>query len=195
MILYLHGFRSSPASQKAQQLLDAMSARGLSSEVACPALSHDPALAIAQAEALIARHAGKVTVMGSSLGGFYATYLAEKHGLRAALVNPAVLTDFSPEEYIGPHSNLYTGEVFQFTAEHVGQLRTMDVLRPTPERYLLLLEKGDEVLDWREAAQRYEGAEQIVLEGGDHSFTRFADYLPKLLAFAGVGGESVAART
>lgn len=186
MILYLHGFRSSPASAKAQQLLAEMAARGWAERIACPALSHVPAEAIAQAEALIAAQPDEVTLIGSSLGGFYATWLAEKHGLRAALVNPAVLTDLPPDDFLGPHSNLYTGEVFEFTTLHVEQLKALDVLRPTPARYLLLLEKGDEVLDWRQAAERYTGAEQIVLEGGDHGFSRFADYLPKLLAFAGL---------
>ena len=185
MILYLHGFRSSPASVKAQQLLAAMAARGFADQVACPALSHVPAVAIAQAESLIAASATPVTLIGSSLGGFYATWLAEKHDLRAALVNPAVLTDLPPEDFIGPHSNLYTGEIFEFTHAHVEQLRGLDALEPTPARYLLLLEQGDEVLDWRQAALRYAGAEQIVLPGGDHGFTRFAEYLPRLLAFAG----------
>jgi uncharacterized protein len=186
MILYLHGFRSSPASAKAQMLLAEMATRGWTDRIVCPALSHIPAQAIAQAEAVIAAHPGEVTLIGSSLGGFYATWLAEKHDLRPALVNPAVLTDLPPGDFLGPHSNLYTGEVFEFTTLHVEQLRALDVLRPTPARYLLLLEKGDEVLDWRQAAERYAGAEQIVLEGGDHGFSRFADYLPKLLAFAGL---------
>jgi predicted esterase YcpF (UPF0227 family) len=186
MILYLHGFRSSPASAKAQQLLAEMAGRGWADRIACPALSHVPTEAIAQAEAVIAANAGQVTLIGSSLGGFYATWLAEKHGLRAALVNPAVLTDLPPDDFLGPHSNLYTDEVFEFTMEHVEQLRSLDVLRPTPARYLLLLEKGDEVLDWRKAAVRYAGAEQFLVEGGDHGFSRFAEYLPKLLAFAGL---------
>jgi len=185
VILYLHGFRSSPASVKARQLGDYMAARGLAHRFACPALSPVPALAIAQAEALIAAADSPVTVVGSSLGGYYATWLAERHDLRAVLINPAVVAHLSLADYLGPQSNLYTGEVFELTPEHIAQLRAMEIAAPTPQRYLLLVEEGDEVLDYRQAVARYAGARQVVLPGGDHSFTRFADYCPAILAFAG----------
>ena len=183
-ILYLHGFRSSPASWKIRQMGEALAARGLGSRFDCPALSHVPQEAIAQAEAIIAARPGPVTLVGSSLGGYYATWLAEKHGLRAALINPAVVAPLSLHDYIGPQTNLYSGEVFDFTAAHIEQLRALEAPTITPERYLLLVETGDEVLDYRQAVSRYAGCRQIVLDGGDHSFTRFADYLPQILEFA-----------
>lgn len=184
-ILYLHGFRSSPASFKARAVAEAMAARGLQERFFCPVLSHEPRQAMAQAEAILAVE-GPLTLVGSSLGGFYATWLAERHGLRAVLVNPAVLAHLSLADYVGPQTNLYTGEEFQFTREHVAQLQAMEVADLRPERYWLLVEEGDEVLDYRQAVARYRDARQTVLAGGDHSFTRFVDFVPQILEFAGL---------
>lgn len=189
MILYLHGFRSSPQSVKARQLGAWMAARGLAHRFVCPALSHVPGEAIAQAEGVIARADSPVTVVGSSLGGYYATWLAERHRLRAVLINPAVVAHLSLADYVGEQSNLYTGETFQFTAEYVAQLERLEVARISPERYFLLVETGDEVLDYRQAVARYAGARQVVLPDGDHSFTRFIDYLEPIAAFAGESRE------
>ncbi len=182
-ILYLHGFCSSPESWKAKVLGDAMRARGLSERFFCPALSPVPNEAIAQAEAIIAAHNGELTLVGSSLGGYYATWLAEKHDLRAALVNPAVVAPLSLNAYIGTQKNLHTGETFEFTVGHIDQLRALECAVITPARYLLLVETGDEVLDYREAVRRYAGCRQDVFAGGDHSFTRFPDLLPQLFEF------------
>jgi predicted esterase YcpF (UPF0227 family) len=189
MILYLHGFRSGPQSFKARATSAYLDARGLSEHFLCPALPFDPAAAIALAESQIldAKAAGRpVTLVGSSLGGYYATWLAERHDLNAALINPAVLAHVSLAEYIGPQTHFYTDETFDFTVAHIDTLRRLEVARPSPERYLLLVEKGDEVLDWRQAAERYAGCRQVILDGGDHSFTRFADYLPAIARFAGL---------
>ena len=114
-ILYLHGFCSSPESWKAKVLGEAMRARGLADRFFCPALSPVPNEAIAQAEAMIEARDDELTLVGSSLGGYYATYLAEKHDLRAALVNPAVVAPLSLHAYIGTQKNLHTGETFEFT--------------------------------------------------------------------------------
>ena len=189
MLLYLHGFRSSPQSWKARLLGEAMAARGLADAFVCPMLPDRPAEAIALAEDLIrpAQTAGRPVVLaGSSLGGYYATWLAEKHGLKAILINPAVAAPTSLADYLGPQTNLYTGEVFVFTAAHIAELEALQVPRITPSRYLLLVETGDEVLDYREAVVRYAGAAQRVFEGGDHSFTRFPEMIPQLLEFAGI---------
>ena len=185
-ILYLHGFCSSPASLKARLLADTLAARGLGQRLFCPALSHIPDDAIAQAEAIIADQGQSLTLVGSSLGGFYATWLAEKHDLQAVLINPAVVAPVSLDEFIGTQTNLYTGESFEFTPVHIEQLRALEAARLTPERYLLMVETGDEVLDYRHAVARYAGCRQIVLEGGDHSFTHFPDLLPQLLEYCGL---------
>lgn len=185
-ILYLHGFCSSPQSWKARLLAETLEARGQGDRLFCPFLSHVPDVAIAQAEEIIARQDGPLTLVGSSLGGFYATWLAEKHDLRAVLVNPAVVAPISLEKYLGTQTNLHTRETFEFTTEHIAQLRALDVARVTPSRYLLLVETGDEVLDYRQAVARYAGCRQIVLDGGDHSFTRFPACLPQLIEFCGL---------
>ena len=190
MILYLHGFRSSPASIKARMLAAHMQARGLGELFRCPTLPPAPAEAIALLEDEITRirAAGHApTLVGSSLGGYYATWLAEKHNLRAVLVNPSVVSYLSLAPYLGEQTNLYTGERFLFTEEHIDQLRALEPpARLDPHRYWLLVETGDEVLDYRQAVERYAGARQTVLAGGDHGFSRWADYLDEVLHFAGL---------
>ena len=186
-ILYLHGFCSSPASWKVRLLAAALDSRGQRDRLFCPALSHVPVEAMAQAEAIIAAQRGRpLTLVGSSLGGYYASWLAEKHDLRAVLINPAVVAPVSLDTLVGTQTNLHTGESFEFTAEHIAQLRNLEAPRITPERYLLLVETGDEVLDYRQAVARYAGCRQIVLDGGDHSFTRFPDLLPQLFEYCGL---------
>jgi uncharacterized protein len=187
MIVYLHGFNSTPQSKKATFLRDHLAARGLADEYACPALPHRPAQAIAVIEALLARERGRsITLLGSSLGGFYATYLAEKHGLRAVLVNPAVYPQRDLAQYLGPQQNLYSGERYELTVDHVRELEALAVERVHPERYLLLVETGDEVLDYREAVARYAGARQVVVAGGDHTLQSFPRHLPLVFEFAGL---------
>lgn len=180
----MHGFRSSPASWKARVLHDHLATLGRADCLVCPALSHVPSIAIAQAEAMITASDEPLTLLGSSLGGYYATWLAEKHDLRAVLINPAVVAPLSLSAYLGPQTNLYTGEAFELTNEHIVELQAIEAPKITPSRYLLLVETGDEVLDYRQALACYAGCHQIVLEGGDHSFTRFPDYLPQILEFS-----------
>ena len=190
MIVYLHGFRSSPQSSKAQRLKARMAALGLGDLFWCGQLPPSPRAAIALAERQIAaaRAAGApVTVVGSSLGGYYATHLTEKHRLKAVLVNPAVVAHLSLAGFVGPQTNLYSGETFDFKPDYIEELRALEVPRISrPQDFLLLAETGDEVLDYRQAVAKYSGARQIVLEGGDHSFTRWDDYLDTVLEFAGV---------
>ena len=190
MIVYLHGFRSSPQSSKAQRLKARMAALGLGDLFWCGQLPPSPRAAIALAERQIAaaRAPGApVTVVGSSLGGYYATHLAEKHGLRAVLVNPAVVAHLSLAEFVGTQTNLYTGEAFEFRPEYLDELRALEVpVISRPQDFLLLAETGDEVLDYRQAVAKYAGCRQVVLEGGDHSFTRWDDCLDAILEFAGL---------
>lgn len=186
MILYLHGFTSGPQSHKAQALGARMRERGLGEKFVCPQLPASPREAIALAKDLIVRH-GVTTVVGSSLGGYYATYLAETFDLKAMLVNPAVVAHLSLQKYIGPQRWLYTGEAFDFGLEQIEELRAIEVpVLSKPERFWLLVEEGDETLDYRNAVSRYAGARQTVLPGGDHSFTRWNDYLDPILEFAGL---------
>jgi predicted esterase YcpF (UPF0227 family) len=187
MIVYLHGFNSSPQSHKAQVLARFMAERGLGAHYACPALPPLAAEAIAVIEALMARHAGaRFCFLGSSLGGYYATYLAEEHGAQAVLVNPAIEPHVGLRACLGEQKNLHTGAPYQLTETHLRAWQALRVPRITPSRYLLLVETGDEVLDYRRAVARYQGAEQVVIEGGDHSLQSFPQHLPRILAFAGL---------
>ena len=194
MIVYLHGFRSAPASIKAQALKSRMLERGHGERFWCEQLPVSPRAAIALAEAEIARarSAGlQPTVVGSSLGGYYATWLAESHALRAVLVNPAVVAPLELEAFVGIQDNLYTGEHFEFTRAHIDELRAFETVAITqPERYWLLAETGDEVLDYRHAVSKYADARQTILDGGDHSFSRWHDYLDAVIDFAGLGMEN-----
>ncbi len=187
LIVYLHGFTSGPQSRKVQALAARMAQHGLADRLICPQLKASPAASIALIEDLLQKvGAGKTaTLVGSSLGGYYATWLAEKHQLKAVLVNPAVVAAIELERYLGPQTWLYSGESFEFTRQYIAELRALEV--PTladPSRYWLLAEEGDETLDYRQAVARYTGARQTVLPGGDHSFTRWDDYLDEILAFA-----------
>lgn len=182
MIIYLHGFNSSPQSHKAQVLARYLAERGRASEYACPALPPLASEALRLVEAMLP--AGPVCFVGSSLGGFYATYLAEKHKARAVLINPAIEPHVGLRAYLGPQKNLYTGVPYELTEAHLREWQQLYVPRITPGRYLLLVETGDEVLDYREAVRRYAGAEQVVIPGGDHSLRSFPQHLTRILAFA-----------
>lgn len=181
MLVYLHGFNSSPESHKAQVLRRFMAERGLEHEYACPALPPLAADAMRAIQPLIAR---RPCFLGSSLGGFYATYLAEKHGLKAVLINPAIDPHIGLRAYLGPQKNLHSGEPYELTEEHLREWQALYVERVTPRRYLLIVETGDEVLDYRRAVERYAGAEQVVVPGGDHSLQSFPQHLPRILDFA-----------
>jgi predicted esterase YcpF (UPF0227 family) len=188
-IVYLHGFRSSPASVKATELRAAVDALppGTRPTLHIPDLQCGPASAIAHVARLVEGAQEPVTVVGSSLGGYYATHLAERYGSRAVLINPAVRPYDDLQPYLGIQTNLYTGEAFEVTMAHFAELRALRVARITrPARYCLMVETGDEVLDYREAVAFYAGAWQYVRGGGDHAFTDYAAQIPAILRFAGV---------
>ncbi len=187
MILYLHGLNSSPNSHKARLLTARMAELGLAGRLLIPLLSHDPASTIAEVERQLTALNRSVTLIGSSLGGFYATWLAEKHGLKAVLVNPAVEAPRLARQWLGPQKNYYSGEEWMLTEAHVAALDAMDVPAIThPERYLLLVESGDEVLDSQRAVEKFSGARQIVVPGGDHGCASFAGHIDTILRFAGL---------
>ena len=183
MIVYLHGFNSSPQSHKAQVLGQYLRQRWLGAEFACPTLPPSALDAVRAVKEVVG--GAQPCYVGSSLGGYYATYLVERYGGRAVLINPAIDPHVGLRAYLGPQKNLYTGEPYELTQEHLEQWRGLYLPRITPSRYLLLVETGDEVLDYRQAVQRYAGAEQIVVEGGDHSLRSFPEHLERILRFAG----------
>ncbi|MBC3917657.1 alpha/beta fold hydrolase [Undibacterium sp. CY18W] len=185
MILYLHGFRSSPDSYKARVMREHMQALGRADEIVCPELSPSPLLAIQQAEALLAgQDPRQVNIIGSSLGGYYATWLAEKYGCKAVLLNPAVKPPRDLESYVGVTTYYHSDRIFEFKADYVAELRSLAVEQISkPERYFLIAATGDEVLDWHEMVAHYPDAKQYVIDGSDHGIAEFAEYLDMVMAF------------
>jgi predicted esterase YcpF (UPF0227 family) len=186
-IVYLHGFASSPKSTKARLLGEFLARRAPEVEYLVPALDARPAQAISQ---VLWHCLGKapetLTLMGSSLGGFYAIAAAEKLGCRAVLLNPVVRAHEALASQLGRRENLYTGESFELTRAHLDELRALAVAAVTrPERYWLIAEKGDELLDWREMAAFFAGGRQTIAEGGSHALDSFAEHLEGIAAFAG----------
>jgi predicted esterase YcpF (UPF0227 family) len=193
MILYLHGFRSSPQSNKARLLAQRMRELGRADEYVCPQLPASPraamALALGLAQALTrAQPAGQLCIIGSSLGGFYATALAERLGCRAALLNPAVWPMPTLEQQVGISVDYHTGAPFEFKPEYIGELAELAVGKITqPQRYFLLAASGDEVLDCQSMLAHYPGAHTHLIDGGDHAISDFAQYLDPVLQFCDRG--------
>jgi len=194
-ILYLHGFRSSPSSFKGRMMELALAERGLSPIWAAPQLPASPKAAIDLALDLaldqLADPAGPdgdpagLTIIGSSLGGYYATSLAEHLGCKAVLLNPAVnaARDLAPA--VGEHRMYHSDAPFVFLPEYLDELAALHTGPLTHlQRYFLIAATGDEVLDWREMRERYAGCQQHIVQGSDHGLSNFAELLPEVLAFA-----------
>lgn len=188
-LLYIHGLNSSALSKKAIQLIALMQSLGLSEQLRVPELHHHPRRAMVQLESAIAE-LGRPLLVGSSLGGYYATHLAERHGLKAVLINPAVNPHQLFDGFVGPQQNFYTGETWELTQDHVHALAELQVPAPhDPQRYQVWLQTGDETLDYRRAETFYRACALRIQAGGDHSYQGFAAQLPGLLSFAGFAPE------
>ena len=159
--------------------------RGEAARFICPQLPPSPKEAFALLQHLVAGKASDgFAVVGSSLGGFYATALAEATGCRAVLINPAVWPARDLAKYIGEQRAWHSEDRFYFRPEYIEELQALTVARITqPQRYLLLAATGDEVLDWREMTARYEGAHQHVIEGSDHALSDFEQYIDEVVRF------------
>jgi predicted esterase YcpF (UPF0227 family) len=196
-LIYLHGFNSSPQSTKARQMVARVAALPALSRpcIDVPALPPHPERAIADVCALIERGGPEgLTLIGSSLGGYYATWLAERYtatGVRAVLINPTTGPAADLRPYLGPQRNLYTGAEYALTEDHLRQFLALQVKRITrPERYYLMVQSGDEVLDYRLAIAHYARAFQLVLGGGDHAFRDFERHIDSILQFAGIASST-----
>ena len=186
-LLYLHGFRSSPQSTKAQHMAEVM--RAFPHVVwSCPPLPPSPQEAAALITQLTQDWPDSCAVMGSSLGGFYATWLANQRPCRLVLINPAVDPARDLARHIGEQTHWHDpSTTFYFAPHYVQELQALTCgALDDPKRCLVFIAKGDEVLDWREMHQRYPGAHQVVLEGGDHALSDFADHVPRVLSFLGL---------
>ena len=185
-LLYLHGFRSSPQSNKARILGDHIAAQHSRVRWWCPQLPPSPR----EATALIAEGIANwprqtMAVVGSSLGGYYASWVAQLARCKSVMINPAVNPARDLERHIGEQSSWHEPEdVFDFRPEYIDELRLLDTRNLTaaaPE--MVLIAQGDEVLDWREMSERYPHALQLVQEGGDHALTDFPQYLDRIDEF------------
>lgn len=185
MIIYLHGWNSSAVSTKAQQTVEYCAKHNV--ECIAPTLDTRASVAIEQVSTILKKRSGQHTLVGSSMGGFYTTWLCENNpDLRGVLINPAVKL----AEKLAPYentdqTNYHTNQSYLFTTQHLDEMRALEVSTIThPHRYLLMVQKGDELLDYREAVNYYEGAEHIVEEGGDHMFVGYENHLKKVIDFA-----------
>lgn len=188
-VLYLHGFNSGSGSPKARLMREACAGinhHGRELPCLAPQLSHRPRAALAIAEAALQKLGPNTLVVGSSMGGFLASCLAERFDLAAVLINPAVQPARLVDEWLGADFvNEYTGERFIIETLHHDELSELMPERLTPERYLLLIGSADETLDCRDALKAYAGCRTLIVPGDDHGFSQFADHLPAVFAHGG----------
>lgn len=183
-ILYIHGFNSSPLSTKSQLTKQYLIDHQIGIEFHCPQLLNSPKAAIEQLEDIIAANPdNEWYVMGSSLGGFFSTYLSEKYQLKAILINPAVKPFELLVDYIGEQVNPYTEDVYQVTEQHMIDLKKLFEEKITKKHYMVMVQTGDEVLDYQQAVERYQNCHLIVQPDGDHSFINFKIMLPAIMKF------------
>ena len=189
-LLYLHGFRSSPRSTKARMVGERVAAAHPEVTWWCPQLPPSPAEAMRQVMDGIAEWPrDRMGVIGSSLGGFYATYVAQVCECRAVLLNPAVDPARDLKKYVGEQASWHDPEErFYFDPRFIDELRLLEVAAiRRPEDFFAVIAKGDEVLDWREMTGRYPGAHIKLLEGSDHAITDFGEHIGEVLGFLGLG--------
>lgn len=183
-ILFIHGFNSSPKSLKAEKAREFFQRNYPQIGFHCPQLKNTPDQAMAQLlEIVNSQPDSQWYFIGSSLGGYFATYLADKFSSKAVLVNPAVKPFELLQGVLGEHTNPYTAETYQVTSEHLQSLREFFVSINQPENFLVMVQTGDEVLDYRQAVEKYKQCQMIVQQGGDHSFVGFANMLDDIVNF------------
>ncbi|QSV13753.1 esterase YqiA [Photobacterium ganghwense] len=186
LLLYLHGFNSSPQSLKATLMADYCRQARPDIRVEIPQLPCYPADAADFIETLIQslKHEYRIGLVGSSLGGYLATWVNARHQLPAVLVNPAVKPYELLQDYLGEQENPYTGQRYLLEPKHMAELCQLDVAQlARPEQFWLLQQEGDEVLDYRQAVDKYAACRQTVEPLGDHSFVGFDRYPAQIIRF------------
>ena len=185
-LVYIHGFLSSPESHKALQVKHWLEHERSDIEYHCPALSAYPGRVLEDLEGLVESLLPEpVYLMGSSMGGFWATWLAEKYNLPAILINPAVKPTELMPKYVGVNlKNYHTDDSYILGNKDIEALAALELAEPKrAENYWLLVQSGDETLDYRQAINYYKACEQLLEEGGDHGFQGFERHIPGSLAF------------
>ena len=191
-LLYLHGFESSPNSRKAILTEEWLNCRDLGLDFVCPSLPPFANATMSLLEAVIGKIGNRpVYLIGSSMGGFFATNLIEKYGVRGVLINPVVDPARGLESYLGLNTNYHNDQEWCIEAHHIKEYRAWTRTSITNKtNFLVLLQSGDEVLDYRDAVDYYEGCSMTIEQGGDHAFSNYADHLEDIFQFL-VGGRSI----
>ena len=183
-LLYIHGFNSSPQSMKAELTRKYMAKNHPEVNFYCPQIISSPSGAIEQLEGIIALESSDSWyIMGSSLGGYFATYFAEKYQTKAVLINPAVKPFELMAGLLGEQVNPYTQERYQVVEQHIAELKVLEQENISKNNYLVMVQTGDEVLDYQQAVEKYRHCQLVIEQGGDHSFIDYENALPKIALF------------
>ena len=183
-LLYIHGFNSSPQSMKAEQTREYIAKNHPEVKFYCPQIISSPSAAIKQLEDIIALEPiDSWYIVGSSLGGFFATYFAEKYQIKVVLINPAVKPFDLMADILGEQVNPYTQERYQVLEQHIDELKALEQENISKNNYLVMVQTGDEVLDYQQAVEKYRHCELIIEQGGDHSFINYENALPNIALF------------
>lgn len=186
LLLYIHGFNSSPLSQKAQLMAQYCAQYRPDIKCLAPQLAPFPQQAALQLTQLVEQHQAnhQIGLVGSSLGGYLATWLNAQFALPAVLINPAVKPYDLLSDYLGEQQNPYTGERYILTTDHIDELKALEVVKlADPKAFWLLQQTDDEILDYRQAVTKYRDSKQTVEPGGDHSFVGFERYCADIIRF------------
>ena len=169
MIIYIHGFGSSGEGIKAKLFREYFKEKGI--RFIAPSLSYIPELAIKTLEELIESYDKEdVQLMGSSLGGFYSIYLANKYNLKAVLINPSIYPYKTLPKVLGNAPSFHDESSFTWMQFHIDSLKDYEVTSPQDKNFMLLTQKGDETLNFEEAVKKLPDAYRIIEEGGSHGF-------------------------
>ena len=182
MIIYIHGFGGSGEGSKAKAFRRYFNSMG--EPFIAPSLSYVPELAVKTLEELIGSYREEVSLIGSSLGGYYATYLAKNMYVRnVALLNPSVHPTVTLGRAVGDAPNFYDESSYKWTQKHLEMLKKYETTQIEKHKLMLLVQKGDELLDYREAVEKYDGCRMIIDEGGNHGFDGIERHFERISIF------------